>query len=69
MTFCISVGYVPPSSVQEDGSPILHCQEQVSSWKSLQKEDYLLSRHHLGTFPFLSEYNFRMMIEKSEPIP
>ena len=46
----VLVGDVPASSVQKDGSPILHRQEQVSSWKSLQKEDHLMSRNHLGKF-------------------
>merc|ERR1719499_2508159 len=27
---------LPACSLQKNGSPILHCQEQISSWKSLQ---------------------------------
>ena len=42
--------------------------KQISSWKSLQKEDHLLSRYHLGKFWFIFK-EFFMMIEKSEPIP
>ena len=44
----VVAGDVPPCSLQEDGSPLLHRQEQVSPRQSLQEEDHLLSRHHSG---------------------
>ena len=40
--------HVPARSLQEDGSPLLHREEQVSPRQSLQEEDHLLPRHHSG---------------------
>ena len=50
----VLVGDVPASSVQKDGSPILHCQEQISPWQSVQKKDYFLSGHYPGDYYDLS---------------
>ena len=39
-------GDVPARPLQEDGSAILHCQEHVQAWKSLQKNlDYLYENY------------------------
>ena len=44
----------PSSPLQEEGSPILHCQEQVQASKSLQKA---LQSHRSGLFVFLKWWN------------
>ena len=47
----VVAGDVPPGSLQEDGRPLLHREEQVPPGESVQEEDHLLSGHHSGKCP------------------
>ena len=42
------VGDVPARALPEDGSSLLHREEQVPPGPCVQEEDHLLPRRHLG---------------------